>query len=315
MADKCKRFKFFLWIFPLIIFILNFLLQIIFILVSVAFFTLLERKVLGYTHFRFGPNKVGPLGIFQPFSDAIKLFSKENLKFKILNYIIFFLSPVLGIIVMMISWIFIPWWGRKYNRNLSMLILLCIIRVSIYFLIGTGWSSNSKYRILGSYRSIAQAISYEVRMFLIILSLVWCLRRYRFNNFITNYNYYFYLLIPLFVCWLLTILAESNRTPFDFTEGESELVSGFNTEYRSGLFSLIFICEYGSILFFSSLTVIIFLSNSYLSFKIIILSFFYLWIRSTFPRLRYDRLILIAWKRILMISLGVLILSFFLINF
>lgn len=292
--------------------LLSYLLELIIILISVAFFTLLERKILGYSHFRLGPNKVGVWGIFQPFRDAIKLFSKENFKLININYFIFLFSPILGIIIIINLWILIPFWGENLASRVSILFYFCLASISIYFLIGTGWSRASKYSIIGAYRSVAQAISYEVNIFLVIFFICWIINSYSFSMFSNNFLYLI-ILIQIIIIWLIIILAESNRTPFDFSEGESELVSGFNTEYRGGLFSLIFITEYGSILFFRILTVLMFLSFSIISsLKLIIISSFYIWIRSTLPRLRYDRLILISWKGLLPLVISYIIFIFLL---
>lgn len=170
-------------------------------------------------------------------------------------------------------------------------------------MLGTGWASSSKYSILGSYRSVAQAISYEVNIFLIIFAMSFLVNNFSFSYFKLNKNIII-LIVSLFFLWLIICLAESNRTPFDFSEGESELVSGFNTEYNGGLFSLIFITEYGFILFFRIITTILFLGFNLFSFKLIIISSFYIWVRATLPRLRYDRLILISWKGILPLIIG-----------
>lgn len=288
--------------------ILAYLLELLIILLAIAFFTLIERKILGYSHFRLGPNKIGVTGIFQPFRDALKLFSKENSKLRRINFFIYFFSPLLGISVIISMWILIPFWGINFCSNIRVLMYFCIASISIYFLIGTGWARASKYRILGSYRAVAQAVSYEVNIFLVIFSLSYFLKSFSLHFFSNFKENLFFLTVPLFFLWLIICLAECNRTPFDFSEGESELVSGFNTEYRGGLFSLIFITEYGFILFFRSLTILLFLRfNSLFSFKLILVSTFYIWIRSTLPRLRYDRLIIISWKGILPVVIGVIL--------
>lgn len=282
-------------------------------LVGVAFFTLLERKVLGYIHYRLGPNKVGLWGIFQPFRDAIKLFLKSNLKLKNLNYNFYIISPSFGIFLIIVLWGLFPFWGRIYFSNYRLVIFILVSGLSIYFLLGTGWTSFSKYRLIGSYRSVAQAISYEVRIFLILFCFSWFIINFSLNSFIINkYFYSFYIWVfPILIIWLLICLAEANRTPFDFSEGESELVSGFNTEYGGGLFSLIFIREYGSILFFRYISSLIFLGgHNFIILKTLFFSFIFIWIRGSYPRLRYDRLIIIAWKSILPIILGFIIIIF-----
>jgi NADH-ubiquinone oxidoreductase chain 1 len=213
----------------------------------------------------------------------------------------------------MLLWSLFPFWGRIFYSNYRLVLFIVVSGLSIYFLLGTGWTRFSKYRLMGSYRSVAQAVSYEVRIFLILFCFSWFIYSYSLRIFRNNqYFSYFYLWsFPLIFIWLLICLAESNRTPFDFSEGESELVSGFNTEYRGGLFSLIFIREYGSILFFRYVSSLIFLGGSnFIIIKTLIFSFLFIWIRGSYPRLRYDRLIIIAWKRILPLVLGILIFIF-----
>lgn len=260
-----------------------------------------------------GPNKVGILGIFQPFSDAIKLFLKSNLKLKNLNYNLYIVSPCFGIFLIIIIWGVYPFWGRVFYSNYSLILFIILSGLSIYFLLGTGWTRFSKYRLIGSYRSVAQAVSYEVRIFLILFSFSWFTSSYSLSMFNNNqfFSIFFLWRFPIIIVWLLICLAEANRTPFDFSEGESELVSGFNTEYGGGFFSLIFIREYGSILFFRYISSLIFLGGSnFIIIKTLIFSFLFIWIRGSYPRLRYDRLIIIAWKSILPLVLGVLIFIF-----
>jgi NADH-ubiquinone oxidoreductase chain 1 len=223
------------------------------------------------------------------------------------------LSPSFGIFLIICLWGIFPFWGRVFYSNYTLIIFMILSGLSIYFLLGTGWTRFSKYRLIGSYRSVAQAISYEVRIFLILFCFSWFICSYSLSIFNNNqiFNYFFMWRFPLIFIWLLICLAEANRTPFDFSEGESELVSGFNTEYGGGYFSLIFIREYGSILFFSYISSLIFLGRSnYIIVKTFIFSFLFIWIRGSYPRLRYDRLIIIAWKRILPLVLGIIIFIF-----
>jgi len=279
---------------------------------AVAFFTLLERKILGYIHFRKGPNKVGFMGLFQPFRDALKLFRKEKIKLINLNLYIYIFSPLIGILIILILWICYLRWGNLITIYIGSIYIFRIISLRVYFLIGRGWRSNRKYRILGAYRSISQTISYEVRIILIFLIFIFFISTFNFIifSFIQEIIWHIYLSYIIFLLWLSIILAESNRTPFDFSEGESELVSGFNTEYYGGLFSLIFICEYGIIIFLRTITSILFLGGIriWITIKISLVCLAFLWIRGILPRYRYDKLISMAWVIYLPYTLSLLML-------
>lgn len=301
------------------------LILIICVLVSVAFLTLLERKVLGYIQIRKGPNKVGLIGIPQPFCDAIKLFTKEQTYPLISNYISYYFSPIFSLFLSLLLWMCIPFFIKLFSFNLGLLFFICCTRLGVYTVIIAGWSSNSNYALLGGLRSVAQTISYEVRLGLILLSFVFLINNYNILRFYYYqvYLWFFIILYPLAFIWLIISLAETNRTPFDFAEGESELVSGFNVEYRSGRFALIFLSEYARILFISILFSLIFLGGDVINFlfyfKLIFISFVFIWVRGTLPRFRYDKLIYLAWKRFLPFSLNYLLffigLKIYLINF
>nr|YP_010626050.1 NADH dehydrogenase subunit 1 [Inocellia digitiformis]WBK02848.1 NADH dehydrogenase subunit 1 [Inocellia digitiformis] len=291
---------------------INALLLIICLLVGVAFLTLLERKVLGYIQIRKGPNKVGFMGLLQPFSDAIKLFSKEQTFPIYSNYLMYYFSPILSFMLSMIVWLVMPYYFMMINFNLGILFMLCCLSMGVYGLMIAGWSSNSMYSLLGGLRSIAQTISYEISLALILLSFILLMLSFNFLSFL-KYQYFSWMLIislPLMLMWLATMLAETNRTPFDFAEGESELVSGFNVEYSSGGFALIFLAEYLSILFMSMLFVMIFMGGYSMSLvfymKMLFMSFFFLWVRGTLPRFRYDKLMYLAWKCYLPFSINML---------
>nr|WMQ77949.1 NADH dehydrogenase subunit 1 [Auzata chinensis] len=297
----------------LILIILGMLILIIGVLIAVAFLTLLERKVLGYIQIRKGPNKLGFMGLLQPFSDAIKLFTKEQTYPLVSNYLIYYFSPVLGFILSLMIWMLIPYYFNMISFSLGVLFFFSCLSVGVYTIMVAGWSSNSNYSLLGGLRSVAQTISYEVSLALIFMSSILMVMDF---NFLMFYYYqkmiwFIFLMFPLSLCLLSSMMAETNRTPFDFAEGESELVSGFNVEYSSGGFALIFLAEYSSILFMSMIFVLIYLGgynlNMFFYLKLSLISFVFIWVRGTLPRYRYDKLMYLAWKSYLPISLNFLL--------
>nr|UFQ24216.1 NADH dehydrogenase subunit 1 [Anopheles albitarsis] len=304
--------------YDLILPLIGSLLLVICVMVGVAFLTLLERKVLGYIQIRKGPNKVGFNGLLQPFSDAVKLFTKEQTYPLVSNYISYYFSPVFSLFLSLLIWMCIPYLIKLYSFNLGVLFFLCCTSLGVYTVMIAGWSSNSNYALLGGLRAVAQTISYEVSLALILLSFIFLIGNYNFMNFYNyqSYIWFIFFCFPLGLVWLASCLAETNRTPFDFAEGESELVSGFNVEYSSGGFALIFLAEYSSILFMSMLFVVIFLGSDIYSllffFKLTFISFIFIWVRGTLPRFRYDKLMYLAWKSFLPLSLNYL---FFFVGF
>nr|YP_009241724.1 NADH dehydrogenase subunit 1 [Gasterophilus pecorum]AMP88112.1 NADH dehydrogenase subunit 1 [Gasterophilus pecorum] len=296
-----------------ILVVVSSLVLVIFVLVGVAFLTLLERKVLGYIQIRKGPNKVGLAGIPQPFCDAIKLFTKEQTYPLMSNYISYYFSPVVSLFLSLIIWMCMPLFIKLFSFNLGLLFFLCCTSMGVYTVMVAGWSSNSNYALLGGLRAVAQSISYEVSLALILLSFIFLIGSYNMLMFYKYqlFTWFIFILMPISLVWLSISLAETNRTPFDFAEGESELVSGFNVEYSSGGFALIFLAEYSSILFMSMLFSVLFLGGDvfsiYFYFKLVFISFLFIWVRGTLPRFRYDKLMYLAWKSFLPLSLNFLL--------
>nr|YP_009710458.1 NADH dehydrogenase subunit 1 [Pontia callidice]QFZ96413.1 NADH dehydrogenase subunit 1 [Pontia callidice] len=294
--------------------VLGLLILFIGVLVGVAFLTLLERKVLGYIQIRKGPNKLGFMGILQPFSDGLKLFSKEQTYLNYSNYLYYYYSPVIGFFLSLIIWMLIPYSFNLITFNLGVLFFFCCTSVGVYILLMAGWSSNSNYSMLGGLRAVAQTISYEVSLALIFGSSLILIMDFNLVSLsIFQYNIWFlFLMFPLSMCMFSSMLAETNRTPFDFAEGESELVSGFNIEYSSGGFALIFLAEYSSILFMSMMFILLYMGGYSLDLlfylKLSFISFLFIWVRGTLPRYRYDKLMYLCWKVYLPISLNMMIL-------
>ena len=265
--------------------------------------TLLERKILGLRQSRKGPYKVSILGILQPFNDAIKLFRKENIYPLKSNFIQYLVCPALSLIIALMITNVLPFKEIVRSHRLSFVLLYTILSIGVYPIIISGWLSNSKYALIGSLRSIAQTVSYEVRLALILLFYLIFLININMK-FILENNIYWekaFIFLPVIGILFISCLAETNRTPFDFSEGESELVSGFNVEYGSIRFAIIFIAEYARIIFMSILLIFLFRNCSsinrfgiYVYFVLVI--FLWVWIRTTFPRYRYDILINLAWK-------------------
>nr|YP_009475565.1 NADH dehydrogenase subunit 1 [Alasmidonta heterodon]AVK79268.1 NADH dehydrogenase subunit 1 [Alasmidonta heterodon] len=275
------------------------------ILLGVAFFTLLERKALGYFQIRKGPNKLGIIGIPQPLADALKLFVKEWSTPTSSNFFPFIMTPTIMLILALSMWQLFPSFMLSTQLSLGMLLFLCISSLAVYTTLMAGWSSNSKYALLGAIRAMAQTISYEVTMTLIIIFYLFLTSHMDIVSIrMTNTSTWTAMLfLPLSIMWLVVILAETNRAPFDFAEGESELVSGFNIEYGSAGFAFLFMAEYSNILMMSLITSCLLTSTLMMSIPMAII---FLWARATLPRYRYDLLMAMAWKSFLPLSLAIL---------
>nr|QKY63883.1 NADH dehydrogenase subunit 1 [Triatoma protracta] len=294
-------------------FLISYILILVCVLVAVAFTTLMERSVLSYIQLRKGPNKVGYMGLLQPFSDGIKLFFKEQTYPYFSNFIIYYFSPVFMLVLSFSLWVLFPYLVNVYNFNFGVLFFLCCTGMGVYGVLLSGWSSNSNYALLGGIRSVAQTISYEVSMALILICVLIFVFNYNFVDFMKyqEYVWFMFFSFPLFFCWFASCLAETNRSPFDFAEGESELVSGFNVEYSSGGFAFIFLSEYMNIIFMSLLCCVMFLGCDLYSIlfflKLTFMVFLFIWVRGTLPRYRYDKLMYLTWSMFLPLSLNYLI--------
>lgn len=297
-------------------FLINPLLYIIPILLAVAFLTLLERKVLGYMQLRKGPNIVGPIGLLQPLADGVKLFIKEPIRPITSSRTLFLLAPIIALTLALIIWIPIPIPFSLSDLNLGVLFILTISSLAVYSILASGWASNSKYALIGALRAVAQTISYEVSLGLILLCLVILAGGFSLYNFNISQEHIWLIFPgwPLAFIWFSSSLAETNRAPFDLTEGESELVSGFNVEYAAGPFALFFLAEYANILMINTLSTILFLGSSHSNFpelsttsliiKAALLTFIFIWVRASYPRFRYDQLMHLMWKNFLPLTLA-----------
>ena len=277
------------------------------LLVAVAFVTLGERKALGPIQGRVGPNLVGAWGLLQPLADGLKLFGKEALFPLHINFYLFLVSPVLSLAFALIAWGVVPWgFVVLIDFSLSLLYLLAISSISVYAILISGWASNSKYAFLGSIRAAAQMISYEVSIGLILFSVV--LGANSLDLVVIGasqrYCWLFFPLFPVAAMFFISALAETNRVPFDLTEGESELVSGFNVEYSSMSFALFFLAEYANIILMSALCILLFFGGAWLGIKVCLVIFGFVWVRATLPRVRYDQLMALLWKSYLPLSLS-----------
>ena len=291
--------------------------------IIVAFYTLGERKILGYMHTRIGPNRVGPLGLLQPFADVIKLLIKEIVVPSASNKFLFYLAPVLALAPAFAAWAVVPFADgvALANINAGLLYLLAMTSMGVYGIILAGWASNSKYAFLGAMRSAAQVVSYEIAMGFALVGVLICAGSLNLTEIVRaqggdqGFLEWFWLpLLPLFVIYFISGVAETNRAPFDVAEGESEIVAGFHVEYAGAGFAVFFLAEYANMILVSFLTAIMFLGGWlspvqgwmagplatpgpwWLAAKVVFFMFTLVWLRATFPRYRYDQIMRLGWK-------------------
>jgi len=294
------------------------------LLISVAYFTLAERKIMASIQRRRGPNVIGYLGLLQPLADGLKLFVKETILPSAANIFIFLLAPLLTFILSLLGWAVIPFGEGLVlsNINVGILYLFAVSSLSVYGIVLSGWSSNSKYAFLGSLRSASQMISYEVSIGFIVITVVLCAGSFNLSEIVLAQNQIWFCipLLPMFLMFFVSALAETNRHPFDLPEAEAELVSGYNVEYSAMGFALFFLGEYANMLLMSALISTLFLGGwlslfaifpftlipgpLWLGLKICVFVTLFCWVRAALPRYRYDQLMTLGWKTFLPISLG-----------
>ena len=312
----------FIW--PGVIIVAGIVALLVPLMISVAYLTYFERKVIAAMQIRKGPNVVGPFGLLQPIADALKLMTKETIVPSGANKVLFIMAPMLTFVLALVAWAVMPvneGWVIA-DLNVGMLYLFAISSLGVYGIIMAGWASNSRFAFLGALRSAAQMVSYEVSMGFVIITVLVCVGSLRLTDIVLAQRdlWFFIPLFPMFVIFFISTLAETNRAPFDLPEAEAELVAGYNVEYSSITFALFFLGEYANMILMSSLTVILFLGGwlppvdmapfnwlpapVWFAAKIAAVLFIFLWVRATFPRYRYDQLMRLGWKVFLPLSLG-----------
>ena len=313
--------------FIIIINLLKILAIVVPVLISVAYFTLAERKLMGIIQRRRGPNVIGYLGLLQPLADGLKLFVKETILPSSSNLFLFILAPIITFLLSLMGWAVMPFSGTIVlsDINLGILYLFSISSLSVYGILLAGWSSNSKYPFLGAIRSTAQMISYEVSIGFVIVNACLCTGSFNLSKVVlAQSNVWFIVpLFPMFIIFAISMLAETNRHPFDLPEAEAELVSGYNVEYSAMTFALFFLGEYANMLLMSSFMAVLFLGGwlpvfsfapftyvpgvIWFSLKMSLGVFFFILTRAALPRYRYDQLMFLGWKSFLPLSLGYLL--------
>jgi NADH-quinone oxidoreductase subunit H len=296
------------------------------VLISMAYATYFERKALGAFQLRRGPNRVGPFGLWQPFADAVKVFTKETIIPAGASRLLFLFAPMLVFILACMAWAVMPLadgWAAA-NVNVGILYLFAVSSLGVYGVVIAGWASNSKYAFLGAMRSAAQMVSYEVSIGFVLVSVLLCVGSLNMNDIVRAQSHVWFMfpLFPMFVVFLISMLAETNRAPFDLPEGESELVAGFFVEYSAMSFALFYLGEYTNMIMMSAFASVLFLGGWQAPFgltfipgvfwlfaKICCIMFFFFWVRATFPRYRYDQLMRLGWKVFLPLSLLWLVLT------
>jgi NADH-quinone oxidoreductase subunit H len=292
------------------------------LMIAIAYLTYAERKVIGYMQVRIGPNRVGYWGLLQPIADGVKLLFKEIILPSASNKTLFFIGPILAIAPAFAAWAVVPFNGTLVLANIDagLLYILAMTSVAVYGVIIAGWASNSKYAFLGSLRSAAQIVSYEIAMGFALVGVLMCANSLNLGKIVMGqeggfWHWYFIPLFPLFIVYFISAVAETNRAPFDVAEGESEIVAGFHVEYSGMAFALFFLAEYANIWLVCALAATMFLGgwlspfpflpDSFLWFlaKMCFLVFFFLWFRATFPRYRYDQIMRLGWKIFIPITL------------
>jgi NADH-quinone oxidoreductase subunit H len=296
------------------------------LMLGVAYLTLAERKVIGYMQVRIGPNRVGPWGLLQPIADGVKLFMKEIIVPTGSNKAIFLLAPVLCIAPALAAWAVVPFTPELVlaNVNASLLFIMAITSMGVYGVIMAGWASNSKYAFLGAMRSAAQIVSYEIAMGFALVGVLMAAQSLNLVEIVKGqeggfWHWYFLPLFPLFLVYLIAGVAETNRSPFDVAEGESEIVAGFHVEYSGMAFAVFFLAEYANMILVAALTSLMFLGGwesplpfapftwipgfFWLMGKIAFVLFLFLWFRATFPRYRYDQIMRLGWKVFIPVTL------------
>jgi NADH-quinone oxidoreductase subunit H len=329
LTERLHKMLFFVWSFSVASYIisvfvlLSFFFIVIPLLISVAYFTLAERKLMGGIHRRRGPNVLGFVGLLQPLADGLKLFVKESIVPSNSNYILFILSPMVTLTLSLVGWGVIPFgFGRVLSDvSLGLLYSFMISSLGVYGIICAGWASNSKYAFLGALRSAAQMISYEISIGLVVISVILLAGSLNLSLIVISQRCVWFLfpLFPSFLLFSISALAETNRHPFDLPEAEAELVSGYNVEFSAMGFAMFFLGEYANMLIMCALIVVLFLGGWYapvlmstfcfdtsvfFSFKMLLGVFWFIWSRSSLPRYRYDQLMRLGWKIFLPIAFG-----------